>query len=135
MVRKGTKLYSVTHATCPRCQEGAVFVHKQPYSSLSFGKMHSHCSHCGQAFEPEPGFYQGAMYVSYALSLITCFIITGVFIALNGSNVWILATALGLVLLALLPLMFRVSRLVWLNIFVNFDASGTQTNRAFLNRA
>ncbi|MCS7086262.1 MAG: DUF983 domain-containing protein [Bacteroidia bacterium] len=28
-------------------------------------EMHPQCSHCGFNFEPETGFYWGAMYISY----------------------------------------------------------------------
>ena len=30
--------------------------------------MHDKCGHCGQKFTPEPGFYYGAMFLSYILS-------------------------------------------------------------------
>ena len=31
--------------------------------------MHEDCPHCGHHFEKEPGFFLGAMYVSYALTI------------------------------------------------------------------
>lgn len=31
--------------------------------------MPDHCPECGLSFMPEPGFYYGAMYVSYALTI------------------------------------------------------------------
>lgn len=30
--------------------------------------MHERCSNCGQRFTPEPGYYFGAMFLSYILS-------------------------------------------------------------------
>jgi uncharacterized protein (DUF983 family) len=67
MIEKGSKLYSVVHGVCPRCQKGKVF--KSPaYQKLNFTEMNDYCSVCRQSFAPEPDFYQGAMYVSYGLS-------------------------------------------------------------------
>jgi hypothetical protein len=37
--------------------------------------MPDYCSVCGLKFNPEPGFYTGAMYVSYGLS-VSLFIVT-----------------------------------------------------------
>ncbi|MEY4912742.1 MAG: hypothetical protein RL025_569, partial [Bacteroidota bacterium] len=31
--------------------------------------MHQDCPHCGFHFEIEPGFFWGAMYISYAFSV------------------------------------------------------------------
>jgi hypothetical protein len=67
MIHKGSKLYSVVHGVCPRCQEGKVFKYA-PYKNLDFVRMNGHCPVCNLEFEPEPDFYQGAMYVSYGLS-------------------------------------------------------------------
>jgi hypothetical protein len=49
---------------------------RSPYSSLDFTNMHERCSRCRQSFDPEPGFYQGAMYVSYAFTLALAFIVS-----------------------------------------------------------
>jgi hypothetical protein len=91
-----------------------------PYQNFDFASMHDRCATCGQAFEPEPDFYQGAMYVSYGLS-------TGLFLAVGVLMLFYLDlgylvtfSAIGLVAVALLPVLFRVSRLVWLNLFVNY---------------
>jgi uncharacterized protein (DUF983 family) len=61
------------HGKCPRCRKGEIFTY--PASRLSkFNVMNSTCPNCGVMFQPEPGFYQGAMYVSYAFAIV--FIVT-----------------------------------------------------------
>lgn len=45
---------------CPNCGEGRVF--------SSFFKMRDECEVCGLSFQPESGYYAGAMYLDYALS-------------------------------------------------------------------
>jgi uncharacterized protein (DUF983 family) len=119
MIGKGSKLYSVLHGVCPRCQEGKVF-RFTPYKQLDFAGMNDRCSVCGLAFEPEPDFYQGAMYVSYGLS-------TGLFLGIGVVLLFYLElgyvvtfSAILLVSIGLLPFLFRVSRLVWLNLFVRY---------------
>ncbi len=119
MIPKGSKLYSVVYGVCPRCQQGKVFRYA-PYKHLDFARMNDHCAVCAQPFEPEPDFYQGAMYVSYGLST-GLFLVIGV-LMLFYLDLGYLVTfaAIGLAGVGLLPVLFRVSRLVWLNLFVSY---------------
>jgi uncharacterized protein (DUF983 family) len=119
MIEKGSKLYSVLHGVCPRCQKGKVF--KYPtYQKIHFAEMNDYCAVCGQSFAPEPDFYQGAMYVSYGLST-ALFLIVGVVMLFYfelGYLISFITIVFGAILL--LPVIFRVSRLIWINIFVSY---------------
>jgi hypothetical protein len=119
MIPKGSKLYSVAHGVCPRCQEGKVFK-SAPYKSLDFTEMNEFCSVCKLEFAPEPDFYQGAMYVSYALSTGLFLLIGVVMLFYLDLGYLVTFSAIGLVAVGLLPVFFRVSRLVWLNLFVSY---------------
>ncbi len=119
MFRKGSKLYSILHGVCPRCQEGKVF-RFAPYKNVDFSRMNDHCPVCNLKFEPEPDFYQGAMYVSYCIS-------TGLFLALGVVLLFYLEldfvvtfSAIMLTGIGILPVVFQVSRLVWINLLVNY---------------
>src|SRR5688500_13802753 len=112
MMAKKSKIYSILHGTCPRCHESKVFIHKNPYGSLNFTQMHNNCSHCGQSFDPEPGFYQGAMYVSYAFSIAMAFIVSVLMLIFFDANPYLITGVLSLVLIILLPVVFRVSRII-----------------------
>src|SRR5689334_7200367 len=70
---KPSYLYTVINAKCPRCREGSMFPPGTLYSSR-FADMYKQCPCCGQSFEPEPGYYYGAMYVSFGFS-------TGIFLS------------------------------------------------------
>ena len=72
MIKKGTKLYSILKRKCPVCQEGDFFV-SRTYDLKSSGKIHEKCPNCAEVYSKEPGFYQGAMYVSYGIG-VTMFI-------------------------------------------------------------
>lgn len=118
---KGTKLYSIVANKCPRCQEGDFFIYKNPYNLKKFDKMNDSCPVCNESFEKEPGFYQGAMYVNYALSIaagVGWFILVYIF---YGFDPAIFVISFSVVLVLLLPLMFRIGRLLWINFFVKYS--------------
>ena len=78
------------------------------------GKMPKHCLHCSADFEPEPGFYFGALFVSYALAAPYCLLL---FVLLNFGLGVPFMTALFMVAifqLLISPYLFHVSRAVWL---------------------
>ena len=83
--------------------------------------MHEKCPNCGQTLEPEPGFYTGSMYVSYAFqtAIIVAVIIATEVLVIEGSLEWYLGWIVGLVLV-LFPIIYRLSRSVWAHIFIPF---------------
>jgi uncharacterized protein (DUF983 family) len=122
MLAKGAKLYSITKGKCPRCHEGDFYLTKNPYNLKKFDKMYQCCSQCGQSFEMETGFYYGAMYVSYGLSVafgIAVFVAQKILFDLSLEAYLTLITIL---LLAGMPPFYRLSRLIWINMFVKYDA-------------
>ena len=62
-------LRSIMSNKCPRCHKGNVFSNSN-LLALRVGKMNERCPCCHLDFQQEPGFYWGAMYVSYALALL-----------------------------------------------------------------
>ena len=72
---------------CPRCLQGQVFA--------TLFRMHEQCPVCGLRFEREPGYFTGAMYLSYGVAIIVT------------SPVWLtmvwLGRSLGEVLLVIGP--------------------------------
>jgi hypothetical protein len=121
MLKKGFKLNSILTGTCPRCQEESMYVDKNPYNIKNIYKMHDNCSHCGLHYQIEPSFFYGAMYVSYGLTVgigIAAFIISKVIIGLklNQSMITII-----FVLFVLMPITARLSRNIYINMFVNYN--------------
>lgn len=120
---KGSWLYSLLVGTCPRCRQGSMYKTKNPYFFRSVYLMKERCSHCGLKFKIEPSFFYGAMYVSYGLGValgVTDFIISYYFlgITLLGSFISIV-----IVLIALAPVIMRLSRNIWISMFINYDSS------------
>lgn len=119
---KGTKLYSIATNTCPKCNEGAFFKTNNPYNLKKFDKINDTCSYCSESFLREPGFYIGAMYVSYALSValvVTSFV---GFVIILGLDINIVLSVLIPAIILLLPILFRTARIIWINIFVKYDS-------------
>jgi uncharacterized protein (DUF983 family) len=107
---------ALLHTKCPRCRRGDIF--EFPLSSLSqFHKMNNSCPHCSIRLEPEPGFYQGAMYVGYALTVAVIVVVAILFYFLRISNAWISIAAVILIMIALIPANYRYSRTLYLYMF------------------
>lgn len=122
MFSKESKLYSILNQKCPRCHEGDMFPKGTLYSPTKFAEMYENCPCCGQTYEPEPGYYYGAMYVSFGFSTA---IFLGIFFLLSMVMAEVtFAMIFGLVVLVtigLLPLNFRLSRALWINIFIHYE--------------
>ncbi|GAB3550386.1 DUF983 domain-containing protein [Spirosoma fluminis] len=119
---KGTKLYSILLNTCPRCQRGKFFAVDNPYNLRHFDQMNLRCSCCDERFEREPGYYTGALYVSYAYYtalIVGCFILFEVM--LNWELTQFLIVLISLIVV-LTPVVFRLARLTWINFFIRYDA-------------
>jgi uncharacterized protein (DUF983 family) len=107
---------AVMAARCPQCREGDFFA--VPWYNRSLLKIHDHCPKCGAQFEPEPGFFIGAMYVNYAFNIMQL-IVVGLFVwlVIDPDNAWwIVAAVLG-VTFATIPFTARMSRVIWLYMF------------------
>ena len=78
------------------------------------------CPECGLRFEREPGYFLGAMYYSYAISIAA-----GAPFAIAGLvfdwPTWVAGlAATGAIALAS-PVSFRLSRVLWLHMDQTFD--------------
>ncbi|WP_332368901.1 DUF983 domain-containing protein [Spirosoma telluris] len=78
--------------------------------------MYEHCPHCGLRYEVEPGYFIGAMYVSYGISggvaLVLGFLL---FYLGHDPEGWIYAAAIIPVMILIAPINFRISRVIWLH--------------------
>ena len=118
---KGTRLYSILTGTCPVCQKESMYVESNPYKLSATLQMHEKCSHCHTKYKIEPSFFYGAMYVSYAVGIAfatAAFIITHLFLGAD-----LLTTFFTIVgtLVVFLPIILRLSRNIWINIFMSYD--------------
>ncbi len=98
---------------CPACRQGDIF--KYPLKRIGkFAEMNRNCPNCDVSLEPEPGFYFGAMFVSYGLSVMLFIVLwLTLYIIWNPSDVvYLIVIALGAVVFT--PISFRFSRTIYL---------------------
>lgn len=112
---------SVAGCHCPKCRQGNLF-QSSTFNLKRFSDMNEKCEVCGQTFMPEPSFYMGAMFVSYALQI-------GLFLTIyfsvrainpNASLELYMGVMTSLVILTL-PLVYRLSRSIWIHLMVKYQ--------------
>lgn len=107
---QATRFQALRRGRCPRCRAGRIFA-----GSL---RMHETCPVCHLGFNREPGYFVGAMYVSYGLAVA---IIAALTVVLSYEVLpqwpleWVVLAATA-VFLPLVPAVFRYSRIVWIHV-------------------
>lgn len=117
---KDTGLYSIANNKCPRCHEGNFFIKNNPYKLRQFDKMNDHCNICGEQFEREVGFYYGAMYASYGITVLFGIIVFAIMCVLLNFDTMVFLIVFSILQILLMPVFYRISRLAWINIFVKY---------------
>ena len=111
-------LLPILNSKCPNCSKGSVY---KKHHFFRFAKMNDRCSVCNLLFDKEPGFFFGAMFVSYALTVaegISLFVASGVLFFDNWFSYYLIPILLiGVLVLA--PFNYRLSRVIWIAFFVN----------------
>lgn len=124
MLHKGQKLYSILFNKCPRCHEGKFWPYNPYYNLFSNGgNLFESCAYCGLKYYMEIGFWYGAMYVAYGLS-IGVFLMGWAITAFTFSDDWSPWWQVGAVcsaIIGLMPVTYALSRLIWINFFVKYE--------------
>lgn len=123
MAWKDSVLYSILNFKCPYCHEGAFFL-SHPYDLKHAGDLHEACPRCGGRYSIEPGFYYGAMYVSYALGVaasvstwMACSVLAPD-MGVGGVVAWVAG-----VMLVGGPFYYALSKIIWANLFLKYKGS------------
>jgi uncharacterized protein (DUF983 family) len=105
---------SIFSGKCPQCREGKLF----SVSILSYRKLshvNKECSVCGAKFEPEPDFFYGAMYISYAFSVaLVITALTAINVLIAKPELWMYLTTVLVLNILLMPAMLRYSKVLYL---------------------
>jgi uncharacterized protein (DUF983 family) len=99
---------TLAHGLCPRCRRGRIFS-----GSL---EMNRRCPVCQLSFQREPGYFLGAMYISYPLAtlILGVFFFIGLMLLPDWGYHWILLLAM-IPFLPFVPWIFRMSRVLWIH--------------------
>ena len=116
---------ALSQCKCPRCRSGKMFPY--PATQLkNFSIMNKSCDVCGLEFEIEPGFFWGAMYVSYAISVATAITsAVALYVLFNDPEAWVYITTIITLIVLMSPLSDRYSRVLMIYFFspIKFDRS------------
>ena len=114
---------------CPKCHCGKMFISSSTYNLKKIHEMPEYCPECGQSFNPEPGFYTGAMYVNYGLTVVLSAITYLVLEIIMNVSAPVFFSIYIFILLLIGPLMFRYSRVIFLYMFVKFDREAIKKHK------
>ena len=117
---KRSRLGAILLQRCPRCLRGRVY-----HGLLA---MNERCPVCTLKFGREPGYFTGAMYASYALSvpfLVAIFIGLWLIFAdrLTLMAIWALTLP---IFLPFAIVIFRYSRVIWLHLDWKLDPDANE---------
>jgi uncharacterized protein (DUF983 family) len=114
-------LKSLVKQRCPKCGNGRMFITSM-FNLKQFHKMNEKCNSCGQDFLLEPGFYMGAMYISYGFQVaivIASMVSVSIFNPELSFKFHLMIV--GALILCLFTLIFRLSRSIWIHICIQND--------------
>lgn len=117
---------SIYNYKCPRCRKGDLFV--SPFEFSKPLNMNEKCSHCEQNFEPEPGYYFGAMFISYGWTVWLILAIVGFCMMVLD---WSVEASFALVIFVSAISYFfiaRISRSMYIHLDVKFDKNLSSNN-------
>ena len=103
---------------CPKCRRGPIF--RLPLWR-GFLAMHDRCPVCGLKFEREPGYFLGAMYFSYVLSIPPGLLLVLLIWRLSGWPFDMVMLGAFLAYLPFVPAVTRWSRVLWMYVDWHFD--------------
>lgn len=113
-----TALTGIRHQLCPRCRQGPIF--RLPLWR-GFLAMHERCPVCGLKFEREPGYFLGALYFSYALSIPPGLLLVLLLWRITGWSFDTVMLGAFVAYLPLVPVVTRWSRVLWMYLDWRFD--------------
>jgi hypothetical protein len=83
--------------------------------------MHECCAVCHLRYEREPGYFLGAMYISYGVALPVIALIAAVLWAVTGWGITKIAIWTVVLFLPLVPSITLLARVLWIYLDQTFD--------------
>ena len=101
------RLAAIFQQRCSRCLHGQVFA--------TLFRVHEQCPLCRLPFECEPGYFTGAMYLSYGVAIIVTAPVW-LMMACLGRSLGEVLLVISLLLVLASPWLFRYARALWLHL-------------------
>ncbi len=107
---------------CPQCRQGDLFKKPGLYVVKGMADMYDRCPVCNLKYEQEPGFWWGSMYLNYGTSVAIILPTFIVFYSIVGLEFYTALSLGGLLLLLLVPMVFRLGRACWIYWFGKYKS-------------
>ncbi|MCK0146683.1 DUF983 domain-containing protein [Arenibacter sp. F26102] len=113
------QILSILKGECPNCKKTKIFGSKGNLLLFQIPKINDKCNNCNFKFEREPGFFFGAMFVSYALTAAEFIAFSVISYFIFGMSLSVIFFGVVILAIVLSTLNFRMSRIIWIYIFAN----------------
>lgn len=113
---KGNLVMMILKEKCPHCGKSDVYHKKKHFFELPV--MKDRCDNCNYYFDREPGYFLGAMYISYGLAVlqgIITFLLLYTFLP-DIPTLWTVLIILAVIFLFSLK-NYKLSRIIYIHIF------------------
>ena len=113
---QGNLFMRILKEKCPNCGKGNVYEKKTNF--LQWPVMKDDCEVCHYHFDREPGYFLGAMYISYGLSVfqgILTFLVLHAFLP-KIDTIWVVLIILGVISVFSMK-NYKLSRIIYIHIF------------------
>ena len=113
--------FSLLGLKCPRCRTGNLFHKGGLFQYSRVLEMPEKCSVCGQKYDIEPGFWIGAMWISYPI--VVALEMPFLFLALfaDGIMTWVYFGLMMASFFIFWPLILRLGRSAWIHVSIRYD--------------
>ncbi len=109
---------------CPRCRKGDIFI--KPLDILNPLDMPKECAVCSQPTEPEPGFYYGAMFLSYGITSLILLPTTLFLLFYVKLSLTLTFMIMGMMMVMMFLKLLRGSRSLYFHLVVRYDENFEQ---------
>jgi uncharacterized protein (DUF983 family) len=116
MQKRENLFVSILKERCPNCGKSTVYYPTKSIFHMPVMKIN--CDECNYKFDREPGYFLGAMYISYAIAVflgISTFALL-YFLFPNLSFNWIIII-LAFVMIIAAKKNYKLSRIIYIHIF------------------
>lgn len=101
---------------CPKCGQSHVF--KNNTKLFEMPEMYDRCETCNYSFDREPGYFLGAMYISYGIAVFFC-ILTFLIFHFGFPSLPLIYTPIAIiaVMLIIAKKNYKISRIIYIHLF------------------
>ena len=108
---------------CPNCMQDDIF--------SGIFKMNPKCRNCLHIYEIEQGYFIGAIYINYGITVLSCFFLYNILSLCFAPKLELLIVSLSLFCVVFPIFFFRFSRSLWINIdfFINKKVTSSSNKK------